>query len=180
MDKKKITVLRYGHRLVRDARVTSHCCLVARAFGAEEVVVEGTADEGLEKSVQEIVENWGGKFKLAFTDNWKKTVEDYRKQGYKIVHLTMYGIPASKKLESLKQENKLLVLIGSQKVEREVYEVADYNISITLQPHSEIGALGVFLYMLNGDKVMEKEFTNAGMKVKPSEQGKNIISGSGG
>ena len=32
MKKKDFVVVRYGHRDVRDYRVTSHCALVSRAF----------------------------------------------------------------------------------------------------------------------------------------------------
>ena len=36
-EQSKISVLRLGHRLVRDDRVSTHVGLVARAFGASEI-----------------------------------------------------------------------------------------------------------------------------------------------
>ncbi|WP_192806472.1 RNA methyltransferase [Saccharolobus islandicus] len=38
---KDIYVLRLGHRPARDKRVTTHVILVARAFGAKGVYIEG-------------------------------------------------------------------------------------------------------------------------------------------
>jgi tRNA (cytidine56-2'-O)-methyltransferase len=35
-----ITVLRIGHRLGRDKRITTHVALVARAFGANKILVD--------------------------------------------------------------------------------------------------------------------------------------------
>lgn len=175
MGDAEIIVLRYGHRIVRDARVTSHCCLVARALGADKIIIEGLEDSGLRKSVQEIVQSWGGKFSLAFTDSWKKEVQLFREKGFKIVHLTMYGIPFTKKMVEIKKQDKILVLIGSQKVVKGVYALADYNVSVTLQPHSEIGALSVFLYALNGEDILEKKFSSAELEIVPSEKGKETV-----
>ena len=42
-----ISVLRIGHRLVRDDRVTTHAALVARAFGADMIYMTGTSQTGL-------------------------------------------------------------------------------------------------------------------------------------
>jgi len=44
---KNVAVLRYGHRPYRDLRVTTHCCLVARALGAEKIVIQGCEDPAL-------------------------------------------------------------------------------------------------------------------------------------
>lgn len=40
-----IAVLRLGHRKKRDARVTTHVCLAARAFGASKIILSGEKDE---------------------------------------------------------------------------------------------------------------------------------------
>jgi predicted SpoU family rRNA methylase len=34
----EIVVFRYGHRLERDKRTTTHCALVARVLGAKEII----------------------------------------------------------------------------------------------------------------------------------------------
>ena len=46
-----ISVLRLDHRLPRDERITTHVALVARAFGASEMIYTGQYDSGLEKSI---------------------------------------------------------------------------------------------------------------------------------
>ena len=35
-----ITILRIGHRISRDKRITTHVALVARAFGADNILVD--------------------------------------------------------------------------------------------------------------------------------------------
>ena len=87
----------------------------------------------------------------------------------------MYGIPLIEKLEELKKKEKILVIVGSEKVPREVYEIADYNISITNQPHSEIAALAIFLDKIFDGKEFFKEFENAKLKIIPCERGKKVI-----
>ncbi len=43
----KINVLRLDHRQKRDARITTHVCLTARAFGADGVILNGDEDTKL-------------------------------------------------------------------------------------------------------------------------------------
>ena len=87
----KISILRLGHRKKRDVRVTTHCCLVARAFFASDVTFSGESDESLEKTIKSVSKNWGGKFKIKYDPNWKKFLLSRKKRGDLIVHLTMYG-----------------------------------------------------------------------------------------
>src|SRR5215217_8163531 len=64
-----ISVLRIGHRLVRDDRVTTHAALVARAFGADMIYmtgipevgrqVQGRDHTGLEKSCKSLEKGRG-------------------------------------------------------------------------------------------------------------------------
>lgn len=171
---KKIEVIRYGHREERDRRVTSHCCLVARAFGADRIVVCGKKDKALEKSVEGINRNWGRGISLAFSKNWKKELLAKRRLGWKIVHLTMYGLPLDEEIGKIRREKKVAVLIGSQKVPGEAYRLADYNVSVTMQPHSEVAALAVFLHELLEGKELEKSFPGARMKIVPCACGKKV------
>ena len=69
---KEVVVLRYGHRYHRDLRVTSHCCLVARALGAKKIIIQGDEDKSIRESVENINEKWGKGFKLEFNESWKK------------------------------------------------------------------------------------------------------------
>ncbi|RLF15834.1 MAG: tRNA (cytidine(56)-2'-O)-methyltransferase, partial [Thermoprotei archaeon] len=49
-------VLRMGHRIPRDQRITTHVCLTARAFGADGVIVSDVVDGKLEETVNKVVE----------------------------------------------------------------------------------------------------------------------------
>jgi Uncharacterized protein conserved in archaea len=88
-----ITVLRIGHRPERDKRITTHVALVARAFGADKIIVDKD-DEKLKNTVERVTQKFGGNFTIEFND-WRKYLKDYNG---KVVHLTMYGIPYEKKL----------------------------------------------------------------------------------
>jgi tRNA (cytidine56-2'-O)-methyltransferase len=171
----KVVVLRYGHRGVRDYRVTSHACLVARAFGADKIIVAGDKDESISKSIAEVVSRWGGNFVVEFTGGWKKTVAEYKKRGYFVVHLTMYGLPLQKEIDKIRAHSKILLIIGSQKVEGAVYAQSDLNVSITSQPHSEIAALAIMLDWTFAGKELSKQFKGAKIKVIPRANGKKVV-----
>lgn len=171
---RQIIVLRYGHRLIRDARVTSHVCLTARALGANAIVLCGDQDEKLKEEIKAFVKKWGGRFKVFLNPSWKNALEEYSGRGFVSVHLTMYGKPLQKKLKQLKREKKILLIVGSRKVEREVYEKADFNISVTTQPHSEVAALAIALHELFEGKELEKKFPKAKVKVVPQAKGKKV------
>ena len=151
---QEVRILRYGHRHIRDYRVTTHCCLASRALGAKGIIIEGDQDPELKKTLEGLKSKWGKKFELDYTNTWTSTLKEYKKKGYSIVHLTMKGSPVQEKIEELRQKNKILAIIGSKKVEPRVYKESDYNIAIGKQPHSEISALAVFLYMLLGNKIL--------------------------
>ncbi|MCX6798578.1 MAG: tRNA (cytidine(56)-2'-O)-methyltransferase [Candidatus Diapherotrites archaeon] len=170
-----IDVLRYGHRDVRDYRVTTHCCLVARALGARKIIIEGTPDRGIKESVDGVTKRWGGGFKVEFMESWRSAVRKYKKAGFFIVHLTMYGLPIEKETKKLRKKGKILLIIGSQKVECDVYRLSDANISVTQQPHSEIGALAVALDGLQGGKELAKRFKGAKIRITPQPHGKKVL-----
>ena len=140
-----ITVLRLGHRAGRDPRISTHCALVARAFGADRIIYSGEHDSDFESSVKNIVKNWGGKFEIEYEKNWRRLIKGF--PGKK-VHLTMYGIPLLKEISGIRKSNEILVIVGGQKVPAEVYHMVEHNISVTSQPHSEVAALAVFLHEL--------------------------------
>ncbi|MCD6483096.1 MAG: tRNA (cytidine(56)-2'-O)-methyltransferase [Candidatus Aenigmarchaeota archaeon] len=169
----EVFVLRLSHRKDRDKRVTTHCALVARAFLAKKIYYTGDKDEKFEKKVMDVARRWGGPFEIEYVKDWKKLIKNF--DGIK-VHLTMYGTPLNKKIDEIKQANKILVIIGSEKVPGIAYELADYNISITTQPHSEIAALAIFLDRVFEGKEFDHEFSNAKVKIIPQEKGKKVIS----
>lgn len=168
-----ITVLRLGHRFERDKRISTHICLTARALGADEVVFD-VRDERVENSVKRITDEWGGNFKVNFTDDYKKFIKNF--DGVR-VHLTMYGLNINGVLkeisEKFKKSGNLLIIVGSQKVNGEVYFLVDYNVGIGNQPHSEVAALAVFLDRLFEGKETERKF-NGKIKVIPKARGKEV------
>ncbi len=170
----RIIVFRLGHRPERDKRITTHVALVARAFGANGVILD-KYDEKVINSVKKVVERFGNDFFIDVKENWRKFFKEWKKSG-KIVHLTMYGINIDDIIERIKKEKSdLLVVVGSEKVPREVYEIADYNVAIGNQPHSEVAALAIFLDRYFEGKELRKEFKNAKIKIIPQERGKKVI-----
>ena len=147
-------VLRIGHRPERDKRITTHVALTARAFGASKVYISNP-DSRVIKSVEEVVTKFGGNFKIIPTSNPKKIVQD---SNLLIVHLTMFGLPIDESVKKIKDEKKgILFIVGAEKVPPWVFELADYNISIGNQPHSEVAALAIAMNNLHFESY-NKEF----------------------
>jgi tRNA (cytidine56-2'-O)-methyltransferase len=168
-----VHVLRIGHRLVRDDRVTTHAALVSRAFGAEKIYMTGI-DQSVADTVASIGRRWGGKFKVEIVEDWKSVAKQWKKDGGTIAHLTMYGVSLDKAMKPLRTKKRVLVIIGSEKVPREAYDIADYNISIGNQPHSEIAALAIFLDRIFRGKQLGTEFSGGMLRIVPSEKGKIV------
>ena len=170
----KVSVLRIGHRLVRDDRVTTHAALVARAFGADKIYMTGI-DQSVSNTVADVAKRWGGKFEVEVIQDWKTLVKAWKKEGGHVAHLTMYGVNIDNSLRKLRKEKRVLVIIGSEKVPREAYDLADYNIAIGNQPHSEIAALAIFLDRMFRGKQLGKELVGSRLKIIPSESGKQVV-----
>jgi len=174
----KIYVLRLGHRRERDKRISTHVGLVARAFGCDGIIYSGEYDDKLLDSIKKITETWGGPFNAEYNENWKSVIREFKKRGYVIVHLTMYGIninDAEQELKKLYEDRNLLIIVGAEKVPPIVYQEADFNIAIGNQPHSEVAALAIFLDRIFEGKELEKNFKNAKIKIIPQERGKKVI-----
>jgi tRNA (cytidine56-2'-O)-methyltransferase len=167
-----VTVLRLSHRPMRDKRLSTHVLLAARAFGADGAIYAGTQDPRLEESVAKIVEEWGGGFTVQYTDSWRRTVKAWRGE---VVHLTMYGLPVQEVIQDLRMSPEpKLVVVGGSKVPREIYDLAEWNVSVTTQPHSEVSALAVFLHMLFGGEELGRSFEGARLRIKPMGRGKEV------
>ena len=173
----EIIVFRLGHRLPRDERITTHVCLVARAFGAPSIYYSGQKDHSLEKSVKTIVENWGGKFFIEHEKSPLKRLKSLKKDGFSIIHLTMYGIPIEEEKAALARLERAVLIVGGEKVPPEIYELADYNIAVGSQPHSEVAALAIALDRIMQGKELERKFDSnfkGKIYLEPSEKGKKI------
>lgn len=176
----KIVVLRWGHRPQRDARLTSHVALTARALGAAGFILSDTEDKSIQETVAKVNESWGGDFCFEMGTPWKKTVREWKREGNVVVHLTAYGenIQTSDVMQRIRGCGKdVLVVVGSQKVPREFYNegISDFNVAVGNQPHSECAALAIFLDRFFEGKVLGESFGNAKMKIVPQKRGKKII-----
>lgn len=171
-----ITVLRLGHRRERDARISTHCGLVARALGAAEIIYSGEKDTKLLESVRSVVKNWGGPFSVSYAPSWKEVIKRYKKKGFSVCHLTMYGIPLQSIIGKIRKKKKILVAAGAEKVPGEAYRLADFNVAVTGQPHSEIAALAIFLHEYFRGSELERKFKNARLRIVPQEHGKKVLS----
>jgi len=165
-----IEVLRIGHRPARDKRITTHVCLVARAFGADGVVID-TADRGIERTVSGVNDRFGGDFKVQTGVPWSRHLREF--SGTR-VHLTMYGMPLEDAVLRIPKAAPLLIIVGSTKVPAQVYDMADFNVSVGNQPHSEVAALALFLDRWFQGKELRRDFGGR-MKVIPTARGKRIL-----
>ena len=169
----KIEVLRIGQRLVRDDRVTTHVALVSRAFGASKILMQEVNPE-IKKTISDVNRTWGGTFEVEIINNWKKVLKS-KKNSFKIVHLTMYGENIDSITDKLKQEEQILIVVGAEKVPREAYDLADYNVAVGNQPHSEISALAVLLDRVLQGRQFLKKHENAQKEIVPTKRGKKVL-----
>ena len=176
---REIMVLRWGHRVQRDARLTTHVALAARAFGASGFILSDTLDEHLKASVEKAIRSWGGGFRFEMGTPWKTALIDWKEKGGIAVHLTIYGenIQSSDVLSRIRKSGKnVMLLVGSQKVPPEFYsaEISDFNVAVGNQPHSECAAVAVFLDRFFEGKELTKGFGNAKVRVVGQVRGKKI------
>ena len=178
---KEVAILRYGHRPARDKRVSTHTALVARAFGAEGIFFD-TTDKELKANIEGVVERFGGPFFVEMGSTWTDIIKRWQNEGGEIIHLTMYGLPLPEVIEGIKQSpKKKLIIVGSEKVPGEIYQMSEYNVAVTNQPHSEIAALCIFLDRLfegnavEGVMQFKEQFKDAKLKIIPTARGKRVI-----
>ena len=169
----RMDVLRLGHRIFRDQRITTHCGLVARALGCRSFAYSGQHDAEVEASLSRAALQWGGPFTARYVSNDIAFLKQWKRSGGKIAHLTMYGLPFQKKLAAVRKAKKLLVVVGGEKVPGAVYQLADWNLAMTSQPHSEVAALGILLWELRGRK--EPMLRKAKLRIVPQPAGKRVV-----
>ena len=165
----RLVVLRMGHRLVRDQRMTTHVALTARALGADEVWVD-REDAQLEARVADVVERFGGPFDIRTGVSLRGSI---RRWEGTVVHLTMYGEPLDETLPRISRNRDLLVVVGSEKVPGDLFERAGFNIAVGNQPHSEVAALAVFLDRFLRGEGLKRRFLGR-LEVQPSARGKVV------
>lgn len=172
----KSVVLRLGHRYIRDNRVTTHLFLTARAFGTTEVIYSGQKDENIEEKIKKLVRLWGGTFLVKYEEDWQEIIRKWKIRGGEIIHLTMYGLLLNGIITDIRKSTKdKMIVVGGEKVPKKIYDLVDWNVAITSQPHSEISALAVFLHELFQGKEFSKKFHGAHIQISPQARGKKVI-----
>jgi tRNA (cytidine56-2'-O)-methyltransferase len=171
MPEKDVAILRIGHRPERDQRVTTHVGLTARALGARGMFL-AESDKGVVQSIADVVERWGGEFFCQDNVKWRSCIKEWKANGGVVVHLTMYGLNLPDVVSEIRPKGKILVIVGAEKVPGEIYGLADYNVAVTGQPHSEISSLALFLDHLFAGTELKNEFPGAQIRIIPSKAGK--------
>jgi tRNA (cytidine56-2'-O)-methyltransferase len=175
----EIVILRLGHRLERDKRVTTHVGLVGRALGARGMLL-AAEDKGVEQSINSVTKRWGGDFFVKTGVNGSEAIRNWKHEGGKVCHLTMYGenildVIDEIREEAEKEKARIMVVVGAEKVPFEVYDVADWNLAVSNQPHSEIAALALFLDYLQQGNELKAQFEHAVLEIVPKRKGKEVL-----
>jgi tRNA (cytidine56-2'-O)-methyltransferase len=174
-----IGVLRLGHRRDRDKRITSHLGLTARAFGANEIHLSGEMDSSALETWNSVTKRFGGSFKCRYEEKPLRFLRRFSKakgaESGTIVHLTMYGEPWKEALPKINLDKPMIIVVGGTKVPGEVYRLADHNISVGNQPHSEVAALAIFLDSLVGPIDDLSYFQDGEIRVIPNGSRKQVI-----
>lgn len=171
MPGKDVRILRIGHRPERDQRVTTHVGLTARALGARGMYL-AAADKGVTESIADVTGRWGGDFFCSDNVRWRSCIKEWKAKGGIVVHLTMYGINLPDAIGEIRPHDKILVIVGAEKVPGDIYGLADYNVAVTGQPHSEISSLALFLDHLFSATELLSDFPGARIRIIPSRAGK--------
>ena len=115
-----VSVLRLGHRIGRDPRLTTHLALAARALGAERLYLH-PPDPELAGRVASVGRTWGGAFEVVGVEEWRSLVDRFDGT---VVHLTMYGEPWAKARSAVRRARRLLLVVGGAKVPSDIYRRA--------------------------------------------------------
>jgi tRNA (cytidine56-2'-O)-methyltransferase len=171
MPQHETAILRIGHRPERDQRVTTHVGLTARALGARGMFL-AASDKGVVESINDVATRWGGEFFCQDNIKWRSCIKEWKAGEGVVVHLTMYGLNLPDVIGDIRPHKKVLVIVGAEKVPGDIYGLADFNVAVTSQPHSEISSLALFLDHLAQGKDLALEFPGAQIKIIPSKAGK--------
>ncbi len=169
----KFVVLRIGHRPMRDKRITTHVGLTARALGADGMLLAAN-DPKIKKSIDDVTRTWGGDFFVEIDVDWRREINEWKERGGMVVHLTMYGLNLADAIDKM-QNRDLLLIVGAEKVRSVIYDLADLNVAVGNQPHSEVAALALVLDHLQEGKELCRTFTDGEREIIPMRKGKRVI-----
>ncbi len=169
-----IEVLRLGHRPQRDKRITTHVCLTARALGAQKAHI-AEEDAHVVESVTDLARRFGGSFEVDHGTGWKTPIKEWKSAGGQVVHLTMYGERLQDAIPAIKAgPEDVMIVVGAEKVPAGIYDLADHNVAVGNQPHSEVAALALLMDRLRDGAWESDTFEGAAVEVRPSARGKDV------
>ncbi|MGB9927234.1 MAG: tRNA (cytidine(56)-2'-O)-methyltransferase [Methanosarcina sp.] len=171
---KQIVLLRLGHRPERDKRITTHVGLTARLLGAEGMLL-ASDDPGIVQTLEDVVRRWGGDFYIKNNINLKQEIKEWKAAGGKVCHLSMYGVNLPEVTSELKTCEKLMIVVGAEKVPPEIYQLADWNVAVGSQPHSEVAAVAITMDRIAESEPLERKFPDAELTIIPTERGKQVL-----
>ncbi len=169
----KFVVLRIGHRPMRDKRITTHVGLTARALGADGMLLAAD-DPKIKESIDDVTSAWGGAFFVEIGVDWREAIRRWKGEGGMVVHLSMYGLNLPDATGEVAGRD-LMIIVGAEKVPPGIYDLADLNIAIGNQPHSEVAALALFLDHLQDGEELRGTFAGAKREIVPKRNGKRVI-----
>ena len=174
----EIEVLRLGHRLGRDPRITTHLALVSRAMGASSFVLAGDEDEKLFSNIHSVNERFGHGLSCRYEKSPMRMLREIANSDEEskpiIIHLTMYGEPFKQVIPNIPKDKPVVVVVGGAKVPGELFKVSDFNIAVGNQPHSEVAALALFLDSWTDGEGFNREFSEPQLVISPSKSGKDV------
>ena len=174
----EIEVLRLGHRLGRDPRITTHLALVSRAMGASNFVLAGDEDEKLFSNIHSVNERFGHGLSCRYEKSPMRMLREIANSEEEskpiIIHLTMYGEPFKQVIPNIPKDKPVLVVVGGAKVPGELFKLSDFNIAVGNQPHSEVAALALFLDSWTDGEGFNREFSEPQLVISPSKSGKDV------
>ena len=170
MDGWTISILAIGRY---DYSSSIDMCLTARALGASEMIFASKRDAKIIRYMSSLEKEWGGKFKISFVKSYKVALDNAVKS--KKVYLTRYGMPLSKLTYILNTYKNIMLMVSSVKASSKIlHNIADFNVSVTDQPHCASAAIAVFLHNFYRGRELAMHFENAKYKVIPREHGISI------
>lgn len=174
----EIEVLRLGHRMGRDPRITTHLALVSRAMGANSFVLAGDEDQKLFSNIHSVNERFGHGLSCRYEKSPMRMLREIANSDEEskpiIIHLTMYGEPFKEVIPNIPKDKPVVVVVGGAKVPGELFKISDFNIAIGNQPHSEVAALALFLDSWTDGEGFNREFSEPQLVISPSKSGKDV------
>ena|SRR3989344_2488270 len=170
----QIEILRLSHRIRRDPRLSTHIALTARAFLASKIYYSGDKDSSLEATINKVTSQFGGDFEIKHIEDPIKLIKEKKDKRFLIIHLSVYGLTINPILKKIKEQKNILIIVGGEKVQPEIFQISDYNVSITSQPISEVSALSVFLHEFLEGKELNAKFKDAKIQILPSAREKKF------